>query len=779
MRRTGPSTAGRWQWRAFAAVAATATILYVADLSLAVSLVAFVVLGGGSIAAMTIGPRLHRVRARAAWTLITTAASLFLVGICVRPFLVDLTGWRHFGADIAAIPGYVLMLAGILLLLRARGGLQRQAALDALLVCIGAGLACALLLVVPAASIEGRPVFASVVAGLYPFFDVALVLLFVNLAFTTTTWRPAQALLTAAAVCLLVGDIAYGIIATRGEMYGTPLLDAPFLVVYGLMGTAALHPSVAELDRADRTPPQAWSWPRLALIVPVAGVPFVLGLLVGDRSTADRVIIAVGGLLVSLLLVARAVSAVQAEAAAQRHAEHQARHDPLTGLPNRRQMVREIARLLGDVPADSPDRVWVFALDLDGFKFVNDSWGHDAGDQLVIDVARRLAAAVPPGTPLARIGGDDFVLAGTGGEDHAERVVRQVLDALAEPVTVQGNDVVVSASIGIAQAAGAGPAAGDTDAGRAAATAEALMRDADTAMYRSKAEGPGRATVFDTSMHDRAKERIELEAALRTALTRGELHVAYQPIVTIADGRPVGAEALVRWDHPGRGPVPPGVFIPIAEEAGLIGALGTWVRQESLRQLAAWRADGTVGDDFWVSVNLSPRQLRDAELPAAVARELDAYGLPAAVVVLEITESVMVDSSSLTDEVLFGLRALGVRLSVDDFGTGYSALGYLRRFPVTGVKVDRSFVQELGAAESDTVIVRAVVAMGTALGLSIVAEGVETPAQRDALAALGVSLGQGWLWGRAVTPAQFATRWGTIDGVPAPGAGRRPLTAGS
>ncbi|GAA0806634.1 putative bifunctional diguanylate cyclase/phosphodiesterase [Spirilliplanes yamanashiensis] len=770
--RTGPSTTGRWQWRAFAAAAAAATVLYVADVSLAVSMACFAVIGAGSVAAMVAGPRMHRVRARAAWRLMTTAASLFLLGVVVRPFVSELSGWQQFIADMLVLPGYFVLLPGVVLLLRARGGLERQAVLDAFIVCIGAGLACALLLSVPAASVESRSVLASVLSGLYPFFDVALVLVFVNMAFTTTVWRPSQIFLTLGVVSLLVGDLAYGVISTRGEIYGSPLLDAPYLVTYGLLGLAALHPSVAELDRATRPPPQAWSWQRLTLLVPVTAVPFVLDLLAGGRSAADRLIIAVGGMLIALLLIARAVSAVQAEAAAQRHAEHQARHDPLTGLPNRRQMAREIGALLAAAPRDSPARVWVYALDLDGFKFVNESYGHDAGDQLVIDVGRRLTGLVPPGTPVARIGGDEFVVAEIGDAAHAARTAERILAAMAEPLAVQGTDVVVSASVGIASAA-ATPDADGT------ATAEALMRDADTALFRSKTEGPGRSTMFDTSMHEQARDRVELEGALRTALTRGELHVAYQPIVAIADGRPVGAEALVRWDHPRRGPIPPGVFIPIAEEAGLIDALGTWVRQESLRQLAQWRAEHTVSDDFWMSINVSPRQLRDGGLPAAVGAELTGLGLPAGVVTLEITESVMVDASTQTDQVLFELRALGVRLAVDDFGTGFSALGYLRRFPVTGVKIDRSFVSGLGTDHSDSEIVRAVVAMSTALGLSTVAEGVETVEQRDALASLGVPLGQGWLWGKAVTAAQFATRWGAIPGVPDAAAARRPLTAGN
>jgi EAL domain-containing protein (putative c-di-GMP-specific phosphodiesterase class I) len=266
--------------------------------------------------------------------------------------------------------------------------------------------------------------------------------------------------------------------------------------------------------------------------------------------------------------------------------------------------------------------------------------------------------------------------------------------------------------------------------------------------------------MFDPTMLDRVRERIDIESALRRALADGQLRLAYQPIMTLDDARVAGAEALLRWDHPHRGPVPPAVFIPVAEETGLIADIGRWVLREALRQLGRWRADGVVSDLFWLSINVSPRQLRDPRLTDDVAAALSEYGLPGGAVMLEITESVMVDANDATDEVLAKLRALGVRLVVDDFGTGFSALGYLRRHPVTGVKVDRSFVGGLGVSTEDEEIVRAVVAMSFALRLSVVAEGVQSPVQRDVLRSLGVTYGQGWLWSAPIDPDEFATRWG-------------------
>ncbi|MEV6490699.1 EAL domain-containing protein [Actinoplanes sp. NPDC051633] len=739
---------GQWRWVAAAGLVATA--IYVLNLSLEISLLIFAMIGVSTVWACFAGPRRMRAEPRAAWLLLGTTALLFLIGVVLRPFVSDQPMPLLLLADAVIIPGYVGLATCLVILLRARGGLDWLAVLDGLTVCLAGGLVCGLLLAAPAAGYGDRPLPVTVLAAAYPFFDVVLMLLVVNLTFTATTWPFSLASFLGTMTLLFAGDLAYAIIGVSGRTYASTFLDVPYLLAMTLLAVTALHPSAVRLSRAARRPVQAWSWRRMGLLGPAVAAPFVLLVAVGGHSAAYRLAIAVTGGVMMLLLLARAVSAVRAQAAAQRHSEHQALHDPLTGLPNRRKMSAHIERLLIELPPQGERRVWVYLLDLDGFKWVNDSWGHDTGDQLVLEVAARLRAAVPSAVMVARTGGDEFLLAYVGEKPGALRLVDDIRTCFAKSIRVNDTEVVISASIGIAHAA----AAGDP-----AVTAEALMRDADTAMYRAKSEGPGRSTIFDTSMHDRVRERIELEAALRTALAEGQLHVAYQPIVQLDTGRALGAEALLRWTHPTRGPIPPMAFIGIAEESGMIAQIGTWVREESLRQLAAWRADGTVADDFYISINVSPRQLNDADLPLVVSAELLKYGVPPRTVALEMTESVMVDGSSVTSRVLFELRELGVRLLVDDFGTGFSALGYLRRFPVTGVKIDRSFVSGLGQSQEDEEIVRAVVAMSCALGLSIVAEGVETRGQRDALGGVGVTQGQGWLWGPAVPPAEFAAHW--------------------
>jgi diguanylate cyclase (GGDEF)-like protein len=753
-----PPAIARRQWQLMAALGVVVTAVYTAYSSTGLASGSLVLLGVLTVVACFLGPRRWGAEPPVAWLMMALAALLFLVGLLIRPTVTNLAMPLPLLADAATFSGYLLLGGFLFLLLRARQSLERHAVLDGLIVCLAAGVTSTLLLAAPAAAISGRPALLSVIQGTYPLFDVMLALLVVNLAFTTKTWPVSMVALLVMMVGLFVGDTAYAIVGVNGQIYASPLLNLPYVPAYTALGVAALHPSVVEMSRADRLPVQAWSWQRLAVLVPALFLPFGLLLTTGTSAASHRLLIAVSGALMVVLLLFRAISAVQAQVAAQLHSEHQATHDPLTSLPNRQSLSSAIERLVTTVDSDGPERVWVYMLDLDGFKWVNDSWGHDTGDQLVIEVGRRLRAAVPETVPVARVGGDEFLLAFVGDKAGALRLVDDIRGCFARPLPVRDTEVVISASIGIAHSSG--------DPAHSAVTAEALMRDADTAMYRAKGEGPGRSTIFDTTMHEQVRERIELEVALRQALVNDQLYVVYQPIVRLETGMPVGAEALVRWEHPERGSIPPMLFIPIAEDAGLISEIGTFVRTEALRQLGVWRSQGVVSESFYLSINVSPRQLSEPELPLVLSGELFRFGVPAQCVALEMTESVMVDGSSVTARVLHELRQLGVKLLVDDFGTGFSALGYLRQFPVTGVKIDRSFVTGLGNNDQDDEIVRAVVAMSHALGLSVIAEGVETPLQREALYHVGVVYGQGWLWGRGVIAAEFAERWHLTAALP-------------
>jgi diguanylate cyclase (GGDEF)-like protein/PAS domain S-box-containing protein len=417
---------------------------------------------------------------------------------------------------------------------------------------------------------------------------------------------------------------------------------------------------------------------------------------------------------------------------------HQAHHDPLTGLPNRT-LFLEFLQLSMARARRYRSTVAVLFLDLDRFKVVNDSLGHDAGDELLVALGQRLRGVVRPGDTVARFGGDEFTvlcedLPTPGARSHATDVAERLLHVIEQPFLLDGEEQYLSASVGIALA------------GRGGERPEGLLRDADAAMYRAKERGKGRWELFDEVMRATALERLETENALHRALDRGELRVHYQPVISLRDQRCIGAEALVRWAHPERGLLGPKQFIGLAEESGLIVPLGRWVIEEACRRSRPWRAEH--GPSFVVSVNLSGRQLLNPELAGQVGAALDHTGADPAGLCFEITENVLMEDVEVTTGAITALKRLGVALSIDDFGTGYSSLGYLKRFPVDAVKVDRSFIDGLGADPEDSAIVAAVVSLGHALGLTVIAEGVETDRQLSELVALSCDAAQGYLFAR-------------------------------
>jgi diguanylate cyclase (GGDEF)-like protein len=411
-------------------------------------------------------------------------------------------------------------------------------------------------------------------------------------------------------------------------------------------------------------------------------------------------------------------------------------HDPLTGLPNRALTVDSLARNLTSA-ARRGTRIALLFLDLDNFKVVNDSLGHEAGDRLLIDIAQRLRACVPSGTLVARLGGDEFTVLIDHVADVAdvEGLARRINDHLREPVHLGGHDLVITSSIGIAIGSSVDRLPHE------------LLRDADVALYEAKRQGKARFALFDPQMHARAEARLELEGSLRHAVERGELRLAYQPIVDLATGRILEVEALARWDHPRRGPIPPNEFIPLAEETGLIVPIGTYVLREACRQAERWRTAGPDGGPLHMSINLSARQFARPSLPGLVADVLAETGADPASICFEITESALMEDVESTTAALRDLKALGVGLAIDDFGTGYASLTYLKRFPVDKVKVDRAFVDGLLGDEEDAAIVAAVVNLAHSLDLRAVAEGVETAEQAARLRELGCDLGQGFYFG--------------------------------
>jgi diguanylate cyclase (GGDEF)-like protein len=414
---------------------------------------------------------------------------------------------------------------------------------------------------------------------------------------------------------------------------------------------------------------------------------------------------------------------------AKARAQHLADHDALTGLPNRRLLEDRLTQALALSHRNRKSSAVMF-VDLDRFKAINDSLGHAVGDALLKDVAGRLVNQLRVGDTICRIGGDEFVvvLPEVKRSSDVAHVAQKVIEQLSAPIRVEGRELVVTCSIGISVY---------PDDGR---DAESLIRNADAAMYHAKELGRANYQFFTAEMNQAASRRLQLEGDLRRAIGRDELRVHFQPIVECASGRVAAHEALVRWQHPERGLVHPGDFIHLAEETGLILKLGEWVLRGACARAA--------GAGVPIAVNLSARQFNDPQLARLVGRALKASGLAPKLLELEITESTAMQQTDVTLRTLKKLKQLGVSIAIDDFGTGYSSLSYLRRFPVDKVKIDRSFVAEVPGNRDQSALVSAIVALAHALQIKVVAEGVETEAQRDFLRSCGCDYIQGYLVGR-------------------------------
>ena len=420
-------------------------------------------------------------------------------------------------------------------------------------------------------------------------------------------------------------------------------------------------------------------------------------------------------------------------------------HDALTGLPNRALFLDRLTQALARARRRGTI-VGVLFLDLDRFKVVNDSLGHAAGDRLLIDVAARLSEGLRPADTLARFGGDELTVLceELRGEDDARLVAERLIERFAEPFVLSEGEVFLEGSVGIALSSSG------------AERPEDLIRDADAAMYRAKERGKARVELFDDHMRETARERLATEGQLRRALggqgtgaehIGDELRVHYQPVVDLASGRVQGFEALVRWQHPERGLLAPAEFVELAEEIGLIGRIDRWVLAQACLQLGAWQRE-TGRSDLQMGVNLSPRQLVMPDIVSVIGEALGAGGIRPDRLVVEITERTIMEVGPVTSETLSELKGLGVRIAIDDFGTGYSSLAHLRRVPVDIIKIDRSFTADIGLPGRDGVLAEAILSLANALGLRTVAEGIELTTQRDALMALGCSLGQGYLWAK-------------------------------
>jgi diguanylate cyclase (GGDEF)-like protein len=563
----------------------------------------------------------------------------------------------------------------------------------------------------------------------------------------STTERFAARLLAFGGVLVFSGEcigMAAVVITRSGSGFVSPSIA---LTTAGLLLTtiALLHPTVAVEPPFVRTVPARMGAARLVIVV--VAVLLVPGLTLWRLAVGDRVAlesVATCSALLSLVVVAYLAGLLREWAKIERRSQH----DELTGLPNRRQFHDRLADALAESER-SGEHVAVMFLDLDRFKLVNDTLGHAAGNVLLMTVGRRLVDNAPAGAMIARLQGDEFALLIAGAVDGATSLAaaNELLEAIGQPVTVAKRKLHVSGSIGIAHS----PQDGREP--------EALLRSADRAMYRAKELGRNRAQLHTADIQAKSEGRFDIESALHGAAGRGELRLLYQPKVDLRTGKVMGAEALLRWQHPEMGTISPVDFIPIAEENGLIVELGEWALLQACEQLTKWEKSGF--PELSVSVNLSPRQFQLTRVADVVASVLRRAGTNPARLELELTESLALQDPTMVSATLSDLRALGVECSIDDFGTGWSGLSYLSHFPINALKIDKSFVQ--GIADDTAVdqtgnqasIVLAIIAMAKGLNLRVVAEGVETPAQLYFLLRNGCDQMQGNLFSPPVTAERF------------------------
>ncbi len=584
---------------------------------------------------------------------------------------------------------------------------------------------------------EGR-LLERVLAVTYPAADlVTVAVVLAVLARRSQRLSGPLPLVGAGVVSLAVADCAFAYMTAKGTYGNDPVTDLGWPLGFALLALAAWLPEAAVEAHDARRP----SGTVMGMTLPYLPIlPGVVVFIVRSASGGEfGPFLGLTGSIVALLLITRQVVTMLENRELTRHLENtvtelqeregqlqfQAFHDPLTALANRALFRDRLDHAL-EQRRDAP--VAVLFVDLDDFKTVNDSLGHDAGDRLLVSVGERLRACVRAGDTVARIGGDEFaiLLEGEQATTDGPLLARRVLAALDVPFTVAGRDLRISASLGLAS--GHYP------------TGEGVLQDADLAMYAAKANGKARVELFEHRMRTSAVDRLELVADVQAAVDAGELVVHLQPIVDLVTLEVEGHEALVRWQHPQRGLLAPDAFMSLAEETGAIVPMGWWVLEQACSAAQTWPRGQ-------IAVNMAARQLLDPGAVTTVASILTRTGIDPGRVVLEITESVLLDADEIGYR-LHQLRALGIQLAIDDFGTGYSSLSYLTRLPVDIVKIDRSFVERLGGPQDDEVLVRAVIQLARSLGLRSVGEGVETAAQLDRLRSFGCDAAQGFLFGR-------------------------------
>jgi diguanylate cyclase len=723
----------------------------------------YLVVGAAATLFVWLGIRLHRPAERLGWYLFGAANAFFVFGDTILDvYDVVLHRSPPFPsiADALYLLGYPFLFAGVFRISRSRRTPDsREARADSAIVCLGALALSWQFLMGSYAHDATISSFGKLVTMAYPVMDLGVIFIVASALLCGVARRPADKLIMTAMIAMLIGDFVYDVLVLRGAYsVGNPV-DAVYLISYTLIAAAALHPSMAvpvAATKREQPPNRRWMplvavagfvSPMILFVGTVAGFAVDVPVLAGTSIVLFALIVVRFSLLFTrtrlqtTLLAEHGESlqtALDAQHALEDDLRHQAFHDSLTGLPNRALLHDRIEHALASSPR-SGGMVALCFCDLDGFKAVNDSLGHQAGDELLVVAAKRLASIVRRGDTIARLGGDEFaiLLDSISTPDVATAMAERMVSVLRQPIDAGDQQTTLTVSVGVAFA----------DIGT---TTERLLGEADTAMYEAKASGKDRFAVFESQMRSRVLDRIAMTNAFQGSLERSEFFLEYQPQVSLADGALEGFEALVRWRHPTLGHLSPSRFIPLAEDTGFIVALGRWVLETACREAAAWAcADGA---SLALSVNLSARQLEDPDLTGDVAAAIALSGLSPARLILEITESVLMLDPLHTAQVLLDLKAMGIRIAIDDFGTGYSSLSYLRLFPVDMLKIDKSFVDPLTDPGSEgAAFVKTIIRLAHELHLTTIAEGVEDVIQRDILAELRCNSAQGYLISRPLS----------------------------
>ena len=660
---------------------------------------------------------------------------------------------EHFLGEFSYLVVQTTLIVGLLLVVQRRIGREPIGVLaDASILSLGAWLVLWITVLRPLFdTITDEPAVVTLRGITFSLSAVVLFLLATLLLGdsenNTVVW-----LASCAVIASLTGDMLWALSDARLADLSLSVLNAPYVLALFAAAATLLHPEIRFLTaqgayRASR--PMAG---RLVVVISGLVAPIFVFVLTDAVDTRDRVVRTVSVLVLSAVVLVRVVLAVRANAELQARLVTSAQTDALTGLPNRSLMLQHVDTALRTAWRDGREPTVLF-IDVDRFKNINDSLGHAAGDDVLIAVAERLRVVLPTRCVVGRIAGDEFVVLDpqTAGPNESMVLADRVLESFHEPLSLRQGDVFVSASIGVS-----------TYRPSVTNSADDLLRHADTAMYRAKESGRNCVAIFDESMLESVTQRLAVETALYRALERRELRLVHQPIIDVGLGEVVGFEALMRWDREDGSTISPAEFIPIAEETGTIVPIGSWALLEALTHLSDWIAGGICARDATMAVNVSPRQLSDPNFVNVVSEALTRAHIPAKQLWLEVTEGVMIAQPDQALVALTRLCELGVRVAIDDFGTGYSSLSLLQKFPIQRLKIDRTFIQGVADDADARALVRTIVAMCESMSLDMVAEGVETVSQLQALGEMRCAKAQGYLISHPVPPESIA---GTVAAI--------------